>query len=347
MGMDMEKKPKQRKNLKKSKRRAKRRILLTGIILAVLFTGAVYGFFKSQGSRHITAGNSVNMGSGYREIVYEGKQYTYNTLATAVLFAGLDSDGEIGSGTYTDAPRADSVNLVVLDEKNGKMSVLAFDRDTMASMHRYTLTGRDRGTYVGHLCLAYTYGDGGKVSCENLREAVSELLGGLPIQEYVVTNRSSLPYLNRLVGGVTVEVPNEDLAEEYPDFYQGATVTLPDDMVETYLRKRDVNKDFTNEGRLERQRTYIEGYIRQFMEEAKGSTGELWEELLQMDTYIQSSITKNKYLDMANTLRQVTFSQDDYWIVEGQRVTGELHDEFYVDEEALQKKVIELFYEES
>ena len=49
---------------------------------------------------------------------------------------------------------------------------------------------------------------------------------------------------------------------------------------------------------------------------------------------------------MVNTLNEVTFQQEDYWIVEGEREAGELHDEFYVDEEALQKKVIELFYEE-
>ena len=117
-------------------------------------------------------------------------------------------------------------------------------------------------------------------------------------------------------------------------------------MVETYVRKRDVEKDFSNKGRLERQRTYVESYIQQFMELAKGSPRDLWDKLSQIDTYVQSSITKNKYLDMVNTLNEVTFQQEDYWIVEGEREAGELHDEFYVDEEALQKKVIELFYEE-
>lgn len=342
----MEKKRKKRRSHRNRNKRAGKLLFFAGIVLVLACAGGGYIILKNQGSRHITAGNSVNMGSGYREIVYEGKKYSYNTLVTAVLFAGLDSEGEIGTETYTDAPRADSINLVVLDKKNKKMSVLAFDRDTMASMHRYTLTGRDRGTYVGHLCLAYTYGDGGKVSCENLREAVSELMGGLPIQEYVVTSRASLPYLNQLVGGVTVTVPNNDLVEAYPEFYEGATVTLPDNLVETYVRKRDVEKDFSNKGRLERQRTYVESYIQQFMGLAKGSPRDLWDKLSQIDTYVQSSITKNKYLDMVNTLNEVTFQQEDYWIVEGEREAGELHDEFYVDEEALQKKVIELFYEE-
>lgn len=316
------------------------------LVIGLVFACAGYLVMQKQGNRHITAGNSVNMGSGYRELTYNGKKYQYNTLVTAILYAGLDSEGEIGPGTYTDAPRADSISLVVLDEKNKKMSVLSFDRDTMATMHRYTVNGRDRGTYEGHLCLAYTYGDGGKVSCENLREAVSELMGGVPIQEYVVTNRSSLPYLNQLVGGVTVEVPNDDLAEEYPDFYQGAVVTIEDDMVENYLRKRDIEKNFTNEGRLERQRTYIESYIQQFMERAQGNTRDLWDQIARMDTYIQTSITRNKYLDMADALNRVEFGQDNYWIVEGERVAGELHDEFYVDRESLKEKVIELFYEE-
>lgn len=86
------------------------------------------------------------------------------------------------------------------------MSILALNRDTMTEIRRYTRTGEDMGTYVSHLGYAYSYGDGGEVSCEDLKEAVEKLLG-ISIDEYVVTNQSSITSINDLVGGVTVTVP--------------------------------------------------------------------------------------------------------------------------------------------
>ena len=300
-----------------------------------------------QNSRHITAGNSVDMGSGYRHITYNGKEYQYNSLITTVLYAGVDSEGKLEAmGSYTDAPRADSINLVILNKKDKKMTIMPLNRDTMTEIRRYTASGKDRGTYTSHLGLAYAYGDGGKVSCESLREAVSNLLGGIPITEYVVTNRSSMPYINQLVGGVTVTVPNDDLAEEYPEFKKGASVTLDDSNIETYLRKRDTEEDFSNEGRMERQRSYMSAYVEQFKAVLEADTSGTWNRIEKMNEYIQTSITKNKYIGLANLLNTVDFDESNFCRIEGQDSQGELHDEFYVDEDALRKTVIELFYEE-
>ena len=39
-------------------------------------------------------------------------------------------------------------------------------------------------------------------------------------------------------------------------------------------------------------------------------------------------------------------SNSDFYTLQGENKTGELHDEFEVDQEALQQLVVELFYEE-
>lgn len=301
---------------------------------------------KQQIGRHVTASNSINMSGGYRRLSYQGKRYRYNELVTTVLYAGIDSEGIVKQTVFTDAPRADSIYLAVLDKKNRRMSVIAISRDTMTEIRRYTMSGKDRGTYVSHLGLAYSYGDGGEVSCENLREAVSGLLGGIPIDEYVVTNRSSLPYINGLVGGVTVTVPNADLEEKDPLFREGSQVELDDSNVELFLRWRDTTKAFSNEGRMERQREYIDSYVSQFQEILKKDLNGVWEKIQSMDQYLQTSITKNKYLGLANLMNLISFGSDDYYLLEGSDNQGELHDEFYADETALQKLVLELFYEE-
>ena len=206
------------------------------ICIAALAAGGTFLHQEraAQSVMHVTAGNSVDMKSGYRRITYQGKEYQYNSLITTILYAGIDSEGEMkASNAYSNKARADSISLVILDKKHQRMRILALNRDTMTDIRRYSRSGSDMGTYVSHLGYAYSYGDGGEVSCEDLREAVSNLLGGIPVNEYAVTNRSSMTYINDLVGGITLTVPNNDLADQYPELKEGSTVTLDDTTIES------------------------------------------------------------------------------------------------------------------
>lgn len=318
------------------------------LCIVVLSTG---GFFllhsqKEQSRLHVTAGNSVDMKGGYRTITWKDKEYQYNSLITTVLYAGLDSTDPLkASETYSNKARADSISVVILDKKKKKMSILALNRDTMTEIRRYTRTGEDMGTYVSHLGYAYSYGDGGEVSCEDLKEAVENLLG-ISIDEYAVTNQSSITSINDLVGGVTVTVPNDDLAAMYPELKKGAVVTLDDSNVKDFLQHRDTAADFSNEGRIERQQAYVTAYVDLLKNRLASEPDQLWQEIGQMNDYLQTSITKNKYLSLARLLEKVSFTDADYYRPTGKDSAGELHDEFYVDEDALKQLVIDLFYEE-
>lgn len=68
-----------------------------------------------------------------------------------------------------------------MDEKKKKMSIVSINRDTMTQIRRYSMSGNDQGLYTTHLGYAYTYGDGGDVSCESLCEAVSLLFGEITV----------------------------------------------------------------------------------------------------------------------------------------------------------------------
>ncbi len=338
-----------RRHSRRRIRRRRRTIAVCAAVGAVVI--GISGFFlvrayQRQNRLQVTAGNSVDMKSGYRNITYQGKEYQYNSLITTVLYAGIDSKGKMESSEqYSNKARADSISLVILDKKSQKMSILALNRDTMTDVRRYTLNGTDMGMYTTHLGYAYSYGDGGEASCENLVEAVENLLG-IPIDEYAVTNQTSMPYINNLAGGITLTVPNNDLAEKYPELQQGAVVTLDDSNVTDYLQYRDTAEDFSNEGRIERQQAYINAYVPQIKTRLSEDMNGVWEDLQDMEDYLQTSITRNKYLELANLLESVSFSDADYYRPEGEDQAGELHDEFYVDEDALQELVIDLFYEE-
>lgn len=87
---------------------------------------------------------------------------------------------------------------------------------------------------------------------------------------------------------------------------------------------------------------YIEKLKAQLQKDLNGT----WEKTQDMSDFLQTSVTRNKYLTLANLLEQVSFSDADYYRPQGQDQLGELHDEFYVDEAALQQLIIDLFYEE-
>lgn len=331
--------------------RKKQKILILGLAAAVAFVGlaatVVINKLKEQKNYHVTGANSVDVGAGYRYTEYNGKKYQYNNRVTTLLYAGLDSFDELKqTATYGDKARADSIMLIVLDEVSKKMSVVAINRDTMTEVHRFSRKGDDLGVYVTHLGYAYTNGDGGEASCENLKTAVSTLFNNLPIDGYMVSNQTSIVMINDLVGGVTVTVPNDDLAAKYPELTTGNVVTLDESNVRAYVQQRDTDVDFSNEGRIERQKSFVLSFMDEFGTMVKEDASSVWDSLEACSDWMQTDITKNKYLSLADAFSNTNLTPDSYYILEGEDQLGELHDEFYYDEDALQELIIKLFYRE-
>ena len=331
------------------KRQRKNRLILSLTVLTILGIGILWlwQMQKKQEQFQLTAENSINVGSGYRDILYNGKHYRYNARIKTILYAGIDSQGEIRREYgFNRAPRSDSIAVAVLDGKREKMTVITLNRDTITAVRRYNRDGIDLGTRDTFLAYGFSSGEGGKVSIATLKEAVSNLLYGIPMNEYVITNRTSIPMINQFVGGVTVVVPNDDLAEVNSQFTQGNVVTLDDQNVEQYIRYRDTGVSFSNSGRIQRQQSYITGYVKKLQAQLDADLEGTWEKTEKMEQYVYTSITKNKYLDMAELLMKIEFSDSDFYRPEGKAVVGEEHDEFYVDDEALLEQLIQIFYEE-
>ena len=332
-------------------REKRRKMILLGVTIAVaviaLATGVVLKKLNEQKIYHVTSAKSVDVGAGYRYTEYNGKKYQYNNRVTTLLYAGLDSFDEMKqTAVYGDKARADSIMLIVLDEASKKMSVVAINRDTMTEIHRFSRNGDDLGTYVTHLGYAYANGDGGEASCENLMEAVSNLIDGLPIDGYIVSNQTSIVMINDLVGGVTVTVPNDDLVAQYPELTKGSVVTLDDSNVRAYVQQRDTAVDFSNEGRIERQKSFVLSFMDEFSTLVNDDASQVWDKLEECSSWLQTDITKNRYLSLADAFSQTSLTSDSYYILEGEDQLGELHDEFYYDEDALQELIIKLFYRE-
>ena len=312
--------------------------VLIGVILIVIDR-------RNQDTMEFTASEDAYVGSGYRDVIWQGDHYRYNNRITAILMAGLDSEGDVKElAAYTMAPRSDSIQLVLLDQKTHKLKVVAINRDTMTLIRKYTLDGYNRGLLKDHLAWAFTYGNGGKVSCQNLCEAVSLLLYDIPIRDYVVVNRSSLGTLAEIIGPVEVTVPNDDLAEEDAAFTKGAKAVIDSGNLEWYVRSRDIEKALSNTGRMERQRSYISAAMDQILNKVSEDPTGVWKDMQKAEDCMLTSLTRSRYMDLVRIMQDVSYSDEDYLQLPGEQVSGEYHDEFYPDEEALLQMVIDLFY---
>ena len=61
-------------------------------------------------------------------------------------------------------------------------------------------------------------------------------------------------------------VPNDDLSDLHPEWKKGATIILKDEEVEDYLRYRDIEEDFSNAGRIARQKSYLVPFLKKISE---------------------------------------------------------------------------------
>jgi anionic cell wall polymer biosynthesis LytR-Cps2A-Psr (LCP) family protein len=328
------------------KEKKRRKWILPAVVISiavvVVVALALTGYIRSRETftTEEKAGSNGNVELRYKDVSYQGEKYKYNNRITTILLAGLDSEGPLQTyPMYLQAPRADSITLLVLDTQNKRLRMIGLDRNTITPIRHYTLTGKDRGLYDDLLCWAYTYGDGGDVSCENLREAASLLLYDVPINRYLIANRSTLQGLSELIGPVAVTVPNDDLA---PEFMSGSEVVIDSSNIEKFLRHRDTGIDFSNEGRMERQKAYLTAAADQLIKELSENTQESWDKLDSMTEYIQTDIKKSQYLDLVNDLEKI--DNVEYIIPEGISSAENTYDEFYPDQEELLDLVVDTFY---
>ena len=333
-----------RRRIKKHKKEVS--LVAVLLILVFLFLGFfAYRNMSSQKSLHVESGNSYDMGAGYRNVVYNGRKYEYNQLITTVLYVGVDAQGEMQTFSRAGmAPRSDSMSLVVFDKKHQKMSIISVNRDTICRLRRYSLMMDYWEFYDSQLSYAYAFGDGAEISINNVVEAVSNLLG-VPIDDYVITNRDSIAGLNDLVGGVDVVVPNNDLVSQYPEMEKGKTVHLDADNVASFVRYRDTGVDFSNASRLERQKVFINSYVDKLQDMLPGKAEEFWDKMSSIEHFMQTSITKNKYLKYAKLVSALDYGEGDFIQLSGEYVEGQQHNEFYVDVDDLKAKVMDLFYD--
>ena len=276
-----------------------------------------------------------------KTIVRDGVEYFPRQDQDIFLVIGTDVEGPVeASGRQYNDGQADSIFLLIFDKSAEEVRLLTLNRDSMVTMPALDENGYPSGTYYGHLAQSHAFGSGLEDSCENTRQTVSDLLGGIEIDHYVSFNLDAIALANDAVGGVTVMV-TDDFSEVASELPLGE-VTLYGDMAETFVRGRKDVGDQQNTSRMERQKVYLES----FLDELRASLNE--SETFALHLY--EEISPYMVTDCSVTVFSEILSQyDDYALVEilspeGESVRGEQYMEFYLDEEALDELALRLFF---
>ena len=280
-------------------------------------------------------------------ISLNGQDYVLGHKVKAYLVLGTDGSGnEDAAGEEYQGSMADFLLLAVVDDENKTYGFLQLNRDTMTKI---TLLQKDGTGYASaemQLCTAHWYGKNKKASCKNTVEAVSGLLGGIPIDGYYALPMEQIPALNHAVGGVTVTL-QDDFTSVDPTMEKGATLTLNDEQAYAYVRGRMGIGDGENTSRMARQKEYMKAFFAKVMEQNvkdKEFVIKLYEQLQNVSTSDVNMKYISKLTENIGTYKNVGLLVPEGEVKLGEALDdGKEHTEFYIDEASLEECAKMLF----
>lgn len=276
---------------------------------------------------------------------FNNKYYKQNDDLQVVLCVGLDSyDSEDSQeDSYRNNRLADCIVLLVLNKVDKTVLPIQINRDTMTSFHMLGINGRITNDSFGQIALSHTYGKDGKddlSSLQNTRDAVSELMCDIRIDNYISITMDAVAKINDKAGGVTVYV-EDDFSSIDPSIVQGRNCLLLGEQALTFVRARKGLDDSSNIARLNRQRVYLRALYETCKQRVKNDNDFVRSALDSIE--VKSSESVSGLSDIGNTLLE-------YELLDAIQLKGEAIEngyiEFYPDQEALEQLCINIFYKE-
>lgn len=327
-------------------RKKKTAYILTGC--SVLVVAAVFGIgiwkHQAESSRSEQMKNIVSDRAEYEDgITYKGKSYVYNEHLSNFLFMGIDTRGDVENPDTDNTGQADAIFLVSMDRVTEQIHVISIPRDTITEIEVFTVGGKSLGKMENHINLQFAQGDGKRESCELMEDAVSNLFGGIHIQNYCAVNMDAIPVMTELVGNVEVTVPDNSLSEVNPEFTEGAEVILTKDNVEQYVRYRDTDQEQSALVRENRQKSFLQAYMKKAQEEYQKDSAFITRLYEELRSYMVTNMGNDIFVDFLTASEK---KQPVMHTVPGEGVRGEYYDEFRVDQDGLQDLIYSVFYQE-
>lgn len=322
------------------KRKTKQALFL--ICLSIFFVGFILFFVLRD--KEESESSDYQESNRKETILYGGKEYRYNDHLSNYVFIGVDKREPItGEEMRQEAGRADTIFFLSYDRVKKTVNCISIPRDTMTNVHMIAPDGTDMGTSVEHINMQYVFGDGKDESCRLVKEAVSNLLYGVPIQGYYSLNMDGIAVAVDVLGGVEMVLTDNSLESVNSEFVEGAKITVTKDNAEQIVRHRDVDEAQSALVRTNRQKQFM----RAVSERAREKSTQDNDFIVRMYESLKPYTITNMGNDVLADLLEAKFDSDVGVIdLPGEGVKGEQYDEYHVDETGVYELVLKLFYEE-
>lgn len=286
---------------------------------------------------------TYNANTQENTIQYDGKVYQYNDHLSNYLFLGVDTREKVDTyKNINDAGQADAIFLISYDRAEETIQSILIPRDTMTQIEAFNPAGESLGITEDHINIQYAMGDGKDKSCQLMKQAVSDLLYGVPIQGYCSMNMDGIPVLTDIIGGVPVTVPDDSLAEINPEFQQGAEVVITGENAEQFVRYRDIKKTQSAIIRMNRQKVFLQAYGKKAQEVSKKDSSLI----SRIYDGVQDYLVTNMSNDLFAKLLAAFSGGTNMVTIPGEGTEGEIYDEYHVNEDQLYELMIQIFYKE-
>lgn len=287
--------------------------------------------------------STYNSNTRENTIQYDGKVYRYNDHLSNYLFLGVDTREKVDTyKNINDAGQADAIFLISYDRAEETIQSILIPRDTMTQIEAFNPAGESLGMTEDHINIQYAMGDGKDKSCQLMKQAVSDLLYGVPIQGYCSMNMDGIPVLTDIIGGVPVTVPDDSLADINPEFQQGAEVVITGENAEQFVRYRDIKKTQSAIVRMNRQKVFLQAYAKKAQEVSKKDSSLISRIYDGVQDYLVTNMSNDIFAKML-----AAFSGGTNMVtIPGEGTEGEIYDEYHVNEDQLYELMIQIFYKE-
>ena len=318
-------------------KRVRFQLMLTVLLAMVLFVACAEALGET-----VVGDVDARLNAGKME--YKGENYRFKKRITSVLVIGTDQmEGEMSFTDYRSGGQADFLVLLVIDDNAETVTPIQINRDTITDITLLSSFGQDMGTWKAQICLSHSFGDGKEESCGFTVKAVSNFLKNVPIDDYIAINMDGIITFNDALGGVPVTLEDDFTAFD-PSMTAGTQLILQGQQAEYFVRMRHYVGEATNVSRLARQKVYMQSAVNVMKEKTWENSGFINELLSTMEPYITTDMNRGRIINLAELA-------DRYEIlpmveIEGQTTTGANgYVEFYADEDALWRVVLDAFYE--
>ena len=282
-----------------------------------------------------------------KEIVYKGQKLQYNTARTNILFMLLDPEAK-------DHKTLDSLLLLSLDTSGGKTAEISISADTVCRIRHYGEGGVYKDTVTSTLRRAWALGGGGEAGCENVCDAVSSLLFGIPINAYFALDIRALKTLTDAVGGVEAAATDEALSRcgEALERLSEDRVLVRGDVAPMYLKsyvydsaKKYAAAEEAGE-RLLREREYLLGFVRNAIRDTRENPMFPVHLLQYLRRVSYSSLNPTRVVYLVSNLLINGYKTGREVVVPGKVEEIEGGVLYRVKERTLYGKVVRVFYKE-